>query len=228
MRGKDSCPKCRLCIGSIPLFEHLSAEDQQKILAEAEHEQIPAGRVIFSPDEPADRIVIIRSGKLKLSNYDSNGKEYIYDILTAGDVYGEAAIFSDQRFAVYGETLTAAQLCTLTADTVASLVASDAALGIKMIQALGRKVAEAQSKARILAIDDAGDRVVQYLIMRYKQLRDPEIALKRQAVAAAINLSRETVSRKLSELESAGIIQSIGYKRIRLLNVERLLAMAKE
>jgi len=225
---KELCLRCGLCIGSIPLFEHLNAEDQRRIMTRASHEQVPTGTVVFAPDEPADRIVIVRSGKLKLSSYDVDGKEYIYNILTEGDVYGEASVFSAQRFAVYGETLTPAHLCTLTTATIEAMVASDAELGIKLIKALGRKVAEAQEKARLLAIDDAGERVIRYLIMRYRSLGSSEIGLSRRTVAASINLSRETVSRKFSELETAGLIESVGYKRIRLLNPERLLALAKD
>ncbi|NMB03905.1 MAG: winged helix-turn-helix domain-containing protein, partial [Tissierellia bacterium] len=48
------------------------------------------------------------------------------------------------------------------------------------------------------------------------------IELTRDTISSAIHMSRETVSRKLAEIERDGNIELIGYKKIYVKNKEKL------
>lgn len=67
---------------------------------------------------------------------------------------------------------------------------------------------------RLLTIPDAKDRLEEYLLFRKRYIKQAEIELSRQTIASAINLSRETVSKKLQELQQEGKITLQGYKSI--------------
>lgn len=52
--------------------------------------------------------------------------------------------------------------------------------------------------------------------------KDNFVSLNQENIASSINMTRETVSRKLSELENDGYIENIAYKKIRIKNISAL------
>lgn len=216
------CDKCGICINKIKLFEKLSTEEQFQILKESRHQLFPKNTIIMCPEDKADKVIIVKKGKLKLCAYDENGKEYIYDIIGDGDILGEEAIFSEDNVGMYIETITDVNACILTRELLERFLASNSAFAIKLIRSLGKRVAEDKNKIRLLSISDAKKRLEYYLVLRCDQMGHNHIELTRDVIASAINASRETVSRKLSEIENEGNIQLIGYKKIHVLNKERL------
>jgi len=216
------CDKCGICINRVKLFENLSASEQYHILKESRHKLFPKNTIIMRPEDQADKVIIIKTGKLKLCAYDENGKEYIYDIIGDGDILGEEAIFSENPVGMYVEAITDVNVCILTRELLESLLASNSAFAIKLIRSLGKRVAEDKNKIRLLSIPDAKKRLEQYLALCCDQIGHNQIELTRDVIASAINVSRETVSRKLSEIEKDGNIRLIGYKKIYVLNKEKL------
>ncbi|NLW52233.1 MAG: Crp/Fnr family transcriptional regulator [Tissierellia bacterium] len=209
-----ACDKCGLCINKIEIFEDFDAVEQMSIASQAMHEFYKKGSIIFSPQDAANRIIIITKGKLKLSDYDDEGKEYIYDIATSGDIIGEETLFSDDSYGMFGEALTDINICILSSDSLEELIALDSDFRNKFIKSLGRKFMKQRQENKLLSIFDAKDRLYQFLLMRSRKVNSNVIELTRDNIASTINVSRETVSRKLKELEEEGTIELVGYKKI--------------
>lgn len=218
----NKCLVCGLCINRIGLFENLTDEKQRQIMAHAEHKVLPKGTVLFHPGDQLDRLIIIRKGKLKLSDYDVEGREYIYDILVESAVLGEDLIFSDQTIGTYGEALTELHICSLSREVLEDLLRQNSDFSLQMIRLLGKHLAANQATIRLLSIPDSKTRLEQYLVQRCENLGHNMIELSRDTIASAINVSRETVSRKLGEIERDGNIELIGYKKIYVKNKEKL------
>lgn len=218
-----SCSGCGLCATEIELFEGLDRKEHIALTTKSIHENYKKNDILFSPEDDADRIIIIRSGKVKLCDYDENGKEYIYDIVAAGGIIGEQKIFSGGLFDSYGICLTNVATCTLTKIIIEDLILENPSFGVKFIGTMGKKLAETRELSRILSIDNPKKRVAEFLVTRSNILGGNEIELSRETIASAINLSRETVSRKLTELSKDDLVELIGYKKIFIKDKAKLL-----
>ena len=58
--------------------------------------QYKKGEYIYMPDEHADKIYFIATGKIKVGSYSEEGKEITKAILKAGEVFGEVALIGEE------------------------------------------------------------------------------------------------------------------------------------
>lgn len=155
IQNRTECHRCGLCIGKISLFDNLSQEKQEQIMSHANHQVLPKGSLLFLPEDQVTRLIIIRQGKLKLSGYAADGREYIYDILTSGAVFGEDTIFSQATIGMYGEALSELHICSLSKDVLEDLLKQNIEFSIQLIRLLGKRSADYQETIRLLAIPDS-------------------------------------------------------------------------
>lgn len=219
---ESSCTKCGLCIDSIEIFSDFSESEQLKIMSSATHSHHKRDEVVISPDDSSNKIIIVRSGKLKISSFDEDGKEYIHNIYTEDEIIGEEYFFSDSKMNQYGIALTDLHICMITRDILENFMRDNVEFAIKMIDHLGYKLAESRKMLEILQISDVKKRILAFLMYRAEKIDSDEIELTRDTIASSINLTRETVSRKLQELSNEEFIQLIGYKKIKIVNLNKL------
>ncbi|NMB15470.1 MAG: winged helix-turn-helix domain-containing protein, partial [Gallicola sp.] len=71
---------------------------------------------------------------------------------------------------------------------------------------------------KIVGTKDALQRIILFLLDRNRRLGSPEIKMTQEEIGNAIHLTKETVNRKLSELQKRGWIDIYGKKKIRILD----------
>ena len=221
---RATCLACARCIEGIRLFRDFSDEERLHIMQTADHLLYSKGETVFSSEDPANRLIIVQQGKLKLCNYDWEGREHIYGIMTPASTLGEETLFSESSYGLRGEALTPVHLCVLSRTRLEELLRKDPDFAIRFIRSLGEKLSDSRELVSLLSIEDAKERLAHFLLSRQKLLQGEPIRLSRQTIASAINLSRETVSKKLNELAREGSILLDGYKNIRILHPEQLIA----
>lgn len=218
----EACERCGLHVQSVDLFAAMPLEETNKLTQLMDHERLDKGSTLFSPEDIANRMIIIRRGKVKITNFDENGKEYISQILTESSSIGEEKIFTGSPFGSYGIALTDVHICSITLKALEQFLESDPKFSVQFIKVMGKKLAESQQMNQLFTVDDVKHRLGLFLVMRTEQTGHNVIELTRDTIASAIHVTRETVSRKLNELEDEGWIELIGYKKIKILDKEAL------
>jgi len=108
------CNCCnQLCTSRIPLFQPLSIAEQKALISRALHLDYKKGEILLHEHDPAEKIMIIRYGKIKINHYSLEGKEYVLDILTEGDIYGEQNIFGGKDLEANAIALEKSGVCLI-------------------------------------------------------------------------------------------------------------------
>ena len=103
-------------------------------------------------------------------------------------------------------------------------------IGIKLLETLGKRLTAAERLAQNLATNDIDSRLA-YLLVSFldRELNvemytpiEIKLPLNREEMANSIGVTRETISRKMKKFEEEGLIQLIGTKSIRILDLEGL------
>lgn len=191
----------------------------------AGHRHVPAGTMIFREDDPADRILVVHRGKIKLNHYSAEGKEYVLDIIGTGDIYGEQRLFSGQRQQVNAIALEAVSFCEIYKRDIEALIMREPSVGIRMLEELGTKYSRVSRLHEILSINDAKGRLAGFLLHLSGEAGGKVIRIDRETISASINLRTETISRKLKELERDGLVATEGHRVIRLADTDGLRAV---
>ncbi len=226
----DKACNCNLglCTVDVKLFSSLDHEDQVFLASTSIHTDYKKGHSIILQGSRANSIMIIRNGKVKLHNYDAEGKEFILDILTKGDSIGEN-LFLEQSVFQYNVTcLSSVGICEISRENFTNLLSKRPEAAINLIVSLSKKLSEANEMVQILSENNAVKRLSAFLLYRKSRLSDEEIELTVDDIAASINLRRETVSRKISELQSLGLIKRKGKSKIIIANRNKLLEYLDE
>lgn len=214
-----------LCTARINIFQSLSAEEQRQLVQAAGHRHVTAGTMVFREGDPADRILVIHRGKVKLNHYSAEGKEYVLDIIGPGDIYGEQRLFSGQRQQVNAIALEAASFCEIHKRDIEALIMKDPTVGIRMLEELGAKYSRVSRLHEILSLNEAKGRLAGFLLHLSGEAGGKVIRIDRETISASINLRAETISRKLKELEREGMVALEGHRVIRLLDADGLRAV---
>ncbi|HBE85884.1 MAG TPA: hypothetical protein DDW53_11415, partial [Lachnoclostridium sp.] len=199
MELKCSCCN-RLCTSKIPLFEPLSIEEQKELISRARHLDYKRGETVFHEYDPADKILVIRYGKVKISRYSLEGKEYVLDILAEGDIYGEQNIFGGITLEANAIALGECGVCLISLTDIQELILKKPEIGVKLLNVVGKKLSIANELVQLLSVNDAKARIAGFLLFRSSRIKGETIELTRDDISAYINVRRETISRKLGEL----------------------------
>lgn len=219
------CKTCQAhgnCLSKINLFKELGVDESKSIYLTAYHKDYHKGESVFSFGDPIDKIIILRYGKIKTSTYDENGRESIRKIYVQGDIIGEDSIFLDKSYQVNGETIEKTGICQIDKATLRNILVKDHDFSLKMIKSLSQRVYESEMMLEILSIKDSYLRLAAFLAYRARITKNDVIELSQENIASSLNITRETVSRKLSKLEKEGYIKNQSYKKIKIKNLSDL------
>jgi CRP-like cAMP-binding protein len=96
MHGHTDSEKRELLLKSL-VFSQLSAEDLDQLGKFAKSKRVAAKEVIFHKAEPGNQMSLIVSGRVKLSTLSEEGKEMMFGILEAGELFGEIALLDGEE-----------------------------------------------------------------------------------------------------------------------------------
>lgn len=219
---------CKLCTSDIVLFSNLPLEEQQNLQEISRHRTFTRGDILFYAGDKADVLRIVHGGKVKLHNHDLEGKEQIYDIIGDGDSIGEDLFLENNAVYPYDATcITDGRMCEISKDIFMDLLRAKPEVAMNLIGSLSRKLQQANERMDVLSENDAGMRLATFFYNRCKRQNHYIVDLTVDDIAASINLRRETVSRKIRELQQLGIVKRMGQSNIRISDMNRLRLYAE-
>lgn len=218
------CPVVRVCLpGIVPVTQIPQVESMV-----VRQRTIPAGKALFHAGEPFAWLYAVRSGSLKSTSTDIDGREHILNFHLPGEVLGFAAIYYG-RHAASAVALTAATVCYLSFAEIQRLSRAFPALSLGLLRIASRS---ALYTGRLTGDHNATVRIAAFLLSlsgRFRAQGKPssefDLFMSREDIANHLRLAPETVSRVFSQLRAQGVI-SVHRKAMRLLDEERLQGLA--
>jgi CRP/FNR family transcriptional regulator len=176
----------------------------------------------------------ILKGIVKLSKLTSDGRQQIVGLQFAPDFLGRP--FGNQP-EMAAEAVTAVKVCSFPKSLLETLIAESPGLEHKLYEQSLRELDEAREWMLTLGRKTAAEKVASFLYLLATHA-DPEadlhpgnvtfeIPLKRSDIADFLGLTIETVSRQLTKLRQAKVINLTDNRLVEVPNLDRLKAMAE-
>ncbi len=215
-----SCQCCehQTCVKNVPIFKNLKDKEIYKISQLIEQRNYTSQDVVFHEGEPVDRMLIFRKGRIKLMRYGEDGREFLLDILSPGDIYGGDQLFSQSKYTETGIALEEVGICTIKADALKEEIIENPQIAFDIMEYLNDKMTDYRDTLKIVGTKDALQRIVLFLLDRNRRIGSTEIKMTQEEIGNAIHLTKETVNRKLSELQKRGWIEIHGKKKIKIID----------
>lgn len=224
------CETCKARMNSI--FRDLSHDDLNK-LDEIKHCQFyKKGEVLFHEGAYPRGLYCVQSGKIKVMQTGSDGKEQIVHLIHDGNIMGHRAIFSEDTFSCSAVAMEDSHVCFIPKAPFYNMVENNSKLALKIAHLLSEELKEAEQKITHTSQHPVKDRLAKallYLKQNYGLESDQvtlNVTIKREDLANLVGTTRETATRLLYEFQENKWIELVG-KKIRFLNESKLIEMAQ-
>jgi CRP/FNR family transcriptional regulator len=198
-----------------------------KVMTEA---ALPPGGILFHEGSPADYVMNVTGGAVKLFKLLGDGRRQILGFRFAGDFLGLSA---GTDYVYSAEALTDSKLCRFPRKKLDGLRERFPRLDRRLLSLSIDELTAAQEQLLLLGRKTAEERLVSFLILLSQgQVRrgltpDPIILpMTRSDIADYLGLTIETVSRTFSGLKKKGLIELQETTHVHLVDRDRLEEMA--
>ncbi|MCB1537616.1 MAG: Crp/Fnr family transcriptional regulator [Rhodospirillales bacterium] len=190
---------------SLPMFHDCPAAVLARLLQGAGIEQCAKGRVLFLNGEPANSYFYIRSGWIKLFRETLDGDQAIVDILPAGHLFGETAIFENGIYAYSAEMVEEGEVARLPLRTLQDEIDRNHALALAMLKSMSRYRHEQEMEIEHRTLQSAPQRIGCFLLRLMNQHDSGPVTVHlpydKTLLAARLGMQPETFSRALARLK---------------------------
>jgi len=191
----------------------------------------PTGALLYNAGDPADSVLIVRTGQVKVSRRKADGRSVILWLAGPGDIVG-AELFSGSTYTTTARAVAETAICSIKRDRF--LETLENASGLTSAFASHMAILLRRMEERLLHVGLKGaSRRLAVLLTQLARLDlrtvvEPhrfQLFLKRQEIAAMIGVVPETTSRLLATFVRAGVL-SLSGRWIDIVDPVRLVEFA--
>src|SRR5580704_8237740 len=211
MTGMRSAEIVELLAG-VPVFSTLERADIQRIAEFAVPRQFEAGEVVFREGDASDTCYVVREGRARAIRAHRDGRAITLANFGPGDIFGELALFEDERRSATVEAIEATTVVAVLGPDMRRLMSEHAEISARLVIALGRRLRETNERLTRQSFQTVQSRVAVVLSQLVAQEigegegKDVLVTATQADLAQLAGSSRESASRFLAVLERAGVI----------------------
>ena len=221
------------CLRNVPLFSSLDKEAMHALTSQMESRHYKKGEHLVREGDKATTFTVIRSGSAKAYRSTADGREQILYIFPANDYFGARFLFTAERVPYTVEALEESDVCILSKTQFASLLETHSKVALEIIEAMANRMSRLEAAMQSMGGRNADVRLASFLL-EFKDsygswdgpYLDITLPLSREGLANYLGLARETLSRKLAQFEEEGLIENLGTKVVRILDLDSLTERA--
>ena len=180
-------------------------------------------QVLYTESKRPRFLYYLVSGKVKTYKTHEDGKEYITDLLSAGDFIGYTALIEDKNYDDNASVLEDAEIMLIPRDEFLQMIYSDINIANKFIRIVTQNVKEKEERLLNLAYSSLRKRVAKALVdinSKFNVQSNP-IEISRDDIAQYIGTATESLIRTLSDFKDEKLIETRSGKIV-VINMEKL------
>jgi CRP-like cAMP-binding protein len=228
-------PEKRLALpAGAPFLRGLSQEELLFVTGLATQRALRPRQVLFREGDEAANLFLVLRGRVKLTQSDVEGREVIVRLVGPGGLIAAVSAFADTRYPATAQAVQPSAVLAWPRQALPGMFRRVPGLALNAMEILSERVREMQERVRELATERVTQRIARALLRLVRQagrrVEDGvliDLPLSRRDLAELSGTTLFTVSRVLSEWESAGMV-STGRQRVVVRFPHALVAIAED
>jgi CRP-like cAMP-binding protein len=200
-------------LAGVPVFSALDDEGLRRIAELAVPRTFGAGEVVFREGDASDTCYVVHSGQARAIRESSDGRTITLASFGRGDIFGELAMFEDERRSATVEAVQPTTVVAVLGPDMRRLMSEHPDISSRLVVALGRRLRETNERLARQSFQTVQSRVAvvlrdlaQQAVSSGASPSEVLVTATQADLAQLAGSSRESASRFLAVLERAGII----------------------
>jgi CRP-like cAMP-binding protein len=183
-----------------PLFGQLGAEAISRLASYSHNKSAAAGTTIFERGDPGNSLFAVCSGTVKISNRSTEGKDAVFNLIKAGEIFGEIALLDGHPRTADALAITDCDLLVIDRRDFVPMVTQAPEIALKLIEILCARLRHTSEQVEDLMFLDLPSRLAKTLLSLAaspKAAQDRKISITQREIGQIIGMSRESTNKQL-------------------------------
>ena len=184
-----------------PYFSDLDPEAFDQLCRYAKHSTLKRGATIFSKGDPGNSLFAVISGTVKMSISSPDGRSAIFNLVGAGEIFGEIAVLDGQARTADATANTNCEMFVIDRREFLPFVRSHPELAMKFIELLCARVRWTSDQVEQVILQNLPGRLASALIRLAEKHKlepgDRTIAVTQQEISEMVGMTRESINKQL-------------------------------
>jgi CRP/FNR family transcriptional regulator, cyclic AMP receptor protein len=214
--------------GELRFLDALSLGDAQALRALGGRRRYPPGAALFRERERGDAVLVLLSGRVKLSRGTEGGREALLGIREPGELIGEMSALDEAPRSATAVALEPVEVLAMSSEAFVGFLNRTPGVAVIVLRALIQRLRDADVKRTEFLAQDTVGRVCSRLVELAERFGESgedgvhvDLAITQEELAGWTGSSREAVIKALRTLRELGWIET-RRRGVTLLDVETL------
>ncbi len=193
----------------------LSPDDREALSVLGHRRRYRRGATLFTEGDHSSHIVVVLSGRIRVSYMTEAGREIVFAIKEEGDLLGELSAIDGRPRSATASTLGAAEVLVVEGVDFMTFVGTHPQAGLLLLRMISDRLRDADRRQVEFGALDTVERVIRRLVeLARTEGTTPAdgdgifVAIAQQELAAWTGASREAVNKALAVLRGPGWIST--------------------
>ncbi|MDE1997934.1 MAG: cyclic nucleotide-binding domain-containing protein [Burkholderiales bacterium] len=216
----------------LPLFSDMQPVELERVADGCIVRRASRGEMLFRVGDPCDELHAVITGQVKLFALAPNGQEKVIELISPGQTFAEALMFTQRPYIVNAQALAETSLLTVKRQAIMREIESDHRFALRMLAGISRKLHGLIHDVESYSLRSGMQRVIGYLLhgetpalpcqdYEASGRRTVTLPVSKATLASRLSLTPEYFSRVLHELIEEGLIE-VEKRHIHINDMERL------
>ena len=223
----------RSLIAGLPVFEGLSADDLDRMLAAARSVRVARDEAVFEQDAAAEAFFLLLDGRVRVVKTTPDGQQVIVRYIVPGELMGIAQALGRDTYPASAIAVVDCVVLAWPGRLWAEFAAAYPTFGTNTYKIVGTRLNDVQTQVVEMATEQVEQRVAHALLRLARQSGRKtadgiliDFPISRQDIAEMTGTTLHTVSRLLTAWEEKGLVKS-GRQQVSVVEPHRLLLLAE-
>ncbi len=206
----------------------LGTDDSTALLARVGRRRFPSGTTLMYEGQAGTEVMVIVSGRVKISYLTAEGQEVVLDFRGPGEMLGELAVIDGKPRSSSVVAIEPVETLAIAAASFLSLVSERTGIATALLHDIVRRFRDSDRKRIEFGTAPAIGRVAARLVELVERYGTPtstghiiDLPIRQEELAGWTGSSREAVARALRSLRELGLITT-ERRRITVLDLAEL------
>jgi len=201
-------------LSMVDIFGPLSPGEMEDLAKRTPDTFLDGGDVLYSPQDGAERLFILKKGRVQVYELDRGGEEITLSVIEGGSVFGEMALTGQKLEGLYVRALVPSTVVSLGRDDLEGLIMKKPEVGLRLVRDLAERLHASEARYAGIVGKDVPARLATLILtlvdseglVGAESYRIPTRYTHEQ-LASMIGCKRVAVTRAFSRLKEVGAVE---------------------